>query len=481
MCENETIAAISTAFGEGGIGIVRISGAEALHVLQKIFVPAGTGNVSSAGVSSAEHASDCGDNATAFQPVSRMMYYGMIMDPADRHKVDEVMAVYMKAPHTYTREDVVEIDSHGSMVSLRKILSLCYQYGASPAARGEFTKRAFLNGRLDLSQAESVMDLIRAKTDATFDVALEQLQGRLSDEIRTMRQNLMDLLVDMTVNIDYPDEDIEEIIYERMQAQLDDVKKSVDRLLASSDTGRIIRDGLRVAIIGRPNVGKSSLMNALLGENRAIVTDVPGTTRDTIEESLSIHGIPVRLTDTAGIRETEDTIEKIGIERSKDSFNQSDLIVLMVDGSVPLTKEDHFLLDRCRGRKAMVLINKKDEGIFVSEEEIGSLLPDAVILRTSMKEQVSIDAIENEVTAMVHCGGVVQQDSTIVTNARHEQLLRDASHALADAMDAAAGGEPLELIEIDVHEGYDRLGEILGESVSDDIIQEVFSRFCLGK
>ena len=291
---DDTIAAVATAMGEGGIGIIRISGENALEILNKVFC------------------------SVKKQPVeNRKLTYGFVEDNFTGEKIDEVMAVYMKAPHSYTAEDVVEIQCHGSIVSLRKILALVLKNGARLAEPGEFTKRAFLNGRLDLSQAEAVIDLIRAKSDKTFDVALSQLEGSFSKKIKEIRADLVDILVNITVNIDYPDEDIEVITYENLISGLGAVKAKVDNMLATADTGRILREGLNIAIIGKPNVGKSSLMNALLRETRAIVTEIPGTTRDTIEEALTIRDIPVKLTDTAGIRHTDDVIEKIGIEKSK--------------------------------------------------------------------------------------------------------------------------------------------------------------------
>ena len=303
----DTIAAISTAYGEGGIGIIRVSGDEAFSVVQKIF----TGKLR-----------------------EREMVYGHVFDPETKDTIDEVMVCCFRGPKSYTAEDVCEIQCHGSVVSLKKILSLTLENGARLAEPGEFTKRAFLNGRLDLSQAEAVIDLIKSRTEKTFEVALDQLQGGFSGKIRELRAGLVDLLVDLTVNIDYPDEDIEEVTYEKLREGLENLGSEIDGLLGTAGTGRIMREGLRISIIGKPNVGKSSLMNALLRESRAIVTAIPGTTRDVIEEDLSIGGVPVILTDTAGIRKTDDTIEKIGIEKSKEAFNRADLIVLMLDSEI---------------------------------------------------------------------------------------------------------------------------------------------------
>ena len=317
----DTIAAIATAYGEGGIGIIRISGEDSRDILRKIF----TGKIE-----------------------SRRLSYGKIMD--ENEHIDEVLAVYMKGPKTYTGEDVVEINCHGSMVALRKTLALVLSKGARMAEPGEFTKRAFLNGRLDLSQAEAVIDVIKAKSDRSFDVAMSQLEGSLSKRIEKIRQALLDLLVEVTVNIDYPDEDIEIMTYDKARDCLCNIRNMIGELLATSGSGRMIREGIRIAIVGKPNVGKSSLMNCLLRESRAIVTEIPGTTRDTIEEAVSIRNLPVYLIDTAGIRDTDDTVEKIGIEKTKEAFNNADYIILVVDGSRPLTSEDEEIISYVRGR-----------------------------------------------------------------------------------------------------------------------------------
>jgi tRNA modification GTPase len=458
---NETIAAIATAYGEGGIGIIRISGDLAGQILNQIFVPA----------------FDASDN----KMINRILRYGKIVDPDSGEMLDEVLTVFMKAPATYTREDVAEIYCHGSVIALRKTLSLTLRLGARLAEAGEFTKRAFLNGRLDLSQAEAVIDMIRAKTTKSFEVAVGQLEGKLSLEISRLRDRLLDLLVNMTVNIDYPDEDIEEIVYESMLNSLSQIGVEIDRLRLTADTGRILQEGLNVVIIGKPNVGKSSLMNALMRETRAIVTEIPGTTRDTIQETISLKGIPVRLTDTAGIRETDDTIEQIGIARSKESFRQADLILMMLDVSEELSEEDKYIIEHIGDRRTILLANKIDLGAKATLDEIQQFLPDAKMIETSMVSDVGLEKIEEEIQQMVYGGKVTQSESLMITNARQENLLREAGQAVADAATMTKGTEPLELIEVDVRRGYDLLGEIIGETVSDDIISEVFSRFCLGK
>lgn len=456
----DTIAAIATPIGEGGIGIIRISGEEALNILKGIFVPAG--NLSG-------------------EIKNKSLTYGHIREPNSGKILDEVMAVYMKGPKTYTTEDVVEIQCHGSVVSLTNILNLVLSMGARLAERGEFTKRAFLGGRLDLSQAEAVIDLIKAKTDRTFDVAMDQLEGRFSCYVGELRAQLTDVLVNLTVNIDYPDEDIEEMTYEKLLNSVERIKAGIQELLTTSETGRIIRDGLRISIVGKPNVGKSSLMNSLMGQSRAIVTDIPGTTRDTIEESLNLRGLPVVLTDTAGIHETRDPIERIGIERSKAAFNDADLIILVLDGSKPISKEDLEIINKIGERNAIVMLNKRDKGIVVCAEEILNLLPKAIIIESVLTESKGIEALAEAIESMVYDGQVSQNDNMMVTNIRHKKLLEKGLDALIDAESAAEDGEPFELIEIDVNRCYEFLGEIIGETASADIIDKVFERFCLGK
>lgn len=492
----DTIAAISTPFGEGGIGIIRISGGNSLSILNNIFVPA------------------------SGKPLkNRMMTYGHIFDD-NKNVIDEVMAVFMKAPGTYTVEDVAEVNCHGGTVPVRRILSLILSKGARLAEPGEFTKRAFLNGRLDLTQAEAVVDLVSAKAEKAFDVAIGQLEGSLSDRIKECRNNLTDILVYLAVNIDYPDEDIEEITYEKLESELLSVVTKINRLLESHDTGRILKEGLRVAIIGKPNVGKSSLMNALLRESRAIVTDIPGTTRDTIEEDISIRGIPIILIDTAGIRETDDKIEAIGIERSKNSFNKADLTIMVMDGSCDIESSDLEILEKLDPKKSIILLNKNDlksritaddidramEGKIISGKETqisddvskkpcrsddvaGNFCDSSVereslrigIHSVSLKKIDDILYIEDILLNKINAGNTTQKNSPIITNIRHKDLLERAERAISDAIASVQLPEPLEIVEIDVKEAYLALGELLGEEAADDILEKVFSRFCLGK
>lgn len=455
----DTIAAVATAYGEGGIGIIRISGENSLDILKEVFEPAANND----------------------EITSRRMTYGKIIDKDADQIIDEVLAVYMKGPKTYTAEDVVEINCHGSMVSLRKTLALVLRKGARLAEPGEFTKRAFLNGRLDLSQAEAVIDVIKAKTDKSFDVALSQLEGTLSTKISDIRARLLDLLVDITVNIDYPDEDIEEITYDKLAKNISLIGEMIEKLLSTASTGRMIREGIRVAIVGKPNVGKSSLMNGLLRETRAIVTEVPGTTRDTIEEAISIRNIPVYLVDTAGIRETDDMVEKIGIEKSKEAFNNADFVIFILDGSTPLSQEDREIAEYIKTRKSLVLINKTDLTQAFSHADVKELIPDAKIIETSFIMGEGITEIEEFIEEMVYGGEISQGESLMVNNVRHIELLNKGKDSLRDALNMTEMKEALDFIEIDVKNAYEFLGEIIGETVSDDIINEVFARFCLGK
>ena len=453
---NDTISAISTAYGEGGIGIVRMSGSRSYEILSDIF-----------------------DNIDKVE--NRKLTYGHIRDPRDGRTVDEVLVAYMKAPHTYTGEDVVEINCHGSMVARRKILDITLKEGASLAEKGEFTKRAFLNGKIDLSQAEAVIDLIKASSSSGYDVALSQLDGSFGRNISEIRQKLVDILVDITVNIDYPDEDIEEIVYENLRENIFKIKEDIDYLISTSDTGRILKDGIKIAIIGKPNVGKSSLMNRLLMENRAIVTDIPGTTRDVIQENMMIRNIPVILIDTAGIRETDDKIEKIGIEKSKETFNDADLILFLLNSGDVITDEDYSIMNRVANKNVLVLLNKSDMDRKIETDRIKEILGDKTFLDTSMETGQGVEELKDIIEKMVYKGNLKQDNSLIVTNARHLNLLRDASAFLEDSLKSIESNQPLEFIEIDVKNTYDDLGAILGEEVGDDILNEVFSRFCLGK
>lgn len=461
----DTIAAIATAYGEGGIGIIRISGDKAKNILNQIFTAA----------YSVEK------NNVQHKLQDKRLSYGHIVDKEKLEIVDEVLAVYMKAPQTYTREDVVEINCHGSMISLRKTLDLVINCGARMAEPGEFTKRAFLNGRLDLSQAEAVIDLVKARTNKGYEVSLAQLSGSLSNTVRAIRDELLEVLAHVIVNLDYPDADIEELSYKSLKESLKEIRARIDRLVETAETGMIIKEGLKTVIIGKPNVGKSSLMNALLKEARAIVTEIPGTTRDTIEEIISLKNIPIRLTDTAGIRETEDSIEKIGIARSKDSFNGADLVIFVLDASEELSFEDHAIMDYVSDKKAIVLFNKVDLGQKLIKQDVLDVMPHAIVINTVITENQGIEELETAIFELVYGGKVKQQDSMMITNLRHKDLLQKASRCLSDALIMVDKKEALDFVEVDIKRSWELLGEIVGETVSEDIIDQVFSRFCLGK
>ena len=463
-----TIAAISTAYGEAGIGIVRMSGPESLDVLKKVFVP-----------KAAESGLGAAAKDAAFEYAPRHMYYGRAVDPKDGSTIDECLAVWMPGPNSYTGEDVVELQCHGSVISYKKILSAFLESGAVMAERGEFTRRAFMNGRMDLAQAEAVIDLIKARSGRSFDCAVSQLSGKLSESIRQIRAELLDVLVDLTVNMDYPDEDIEQLTYERFLNRVSAINDEVLKLKESSGEGRILKEGLRVAIVGKPNVGKSSILNMLLRENRSIVTDVPGTTRDTIEEQISIRGITICFVDTAGIHDSEDKVESIGIERSKEAFNKADLLLLVIDGSGDLTDEDRTLLAMAEGRPAIIISNKTD----LCSGAAGELPADSEnsIVRLSAKTGEGLDRLEDRIEQFVTGGRVRREDDVIVTNVRHAQLLDKAAAELAEAVNMIKQEEAMDFIEVNIRSAYDLMGEITGDTAGDDVLTEVFSRFCLGK
>ncbi len=452
----DTIVAISTPIGEGAIGIVRLSGPEAFEIVDFVFKPYGKG----------------------FHK-DKQLVYGHIV--SDGHVIDEVMVVKMYAPHSYTRENVVEINCHGGIIPLREILNLTLNKGARLAERGEFTQRAFLNGRIDLAQAESVMDLISAKTKKGYDLALNQLEGYLSKRIRTIRNNLMTLMAQIEVSIDYPEEDIEEITYHQIHDDLMAVETAIEALLKNAQNGKIIREGLKTAIVGKPNVGKSSLMNALLKDAKAIVTEIAGTTRDLIEEFMNIGGIPIKLIDTAGIRDTEDVVEKIGVARSKNVFNEADLVIFMLDASEPLTEEDLQIMSLVKDRHAIVLINKTDLESQIDESLINEILRDKTIIKTSIALEIGINEVEKAIQNMVLNNEIITSESEIVSNTRHIHLLEAAYKNVSDARGAVNDHLPYDFIEVDIKDGILNLGLITGESVEKDLLNNIFSNFCLGK
>lgn len=455
----DTITAISTPIGEGAIAIVRLSGPEAITITNELF----TGK-------------DLREVAT------HTINYGRIIDPNTRDIVDEVMVSVMRAPKTFTREDIVEINCHGGMVAVNKVLDIILSKGARLAEPGEFTKRAFLNGRIDLSQAEAVMDLIRAKTDKAMSVAVKQMDGRLSKLITELRQELLETVAHVEVNIDYPEyDDVEEMSHEMMRTNSREVHKRINELLEVANQGKILREGIATAIIGRPNVGKSSLMNTLVQENKAIVTDVPGTTRDIIEEYVNVRGVPLRLVDTAGIRETEDIVEKIGVERSRQVLQESDLILFVLNFNEELTEEDMKLFETVQGLDYIVIVNKTDLEQKVDLEKVKELAGDRPVITTSLVVEEGVDKLEKAIASTFFEGEIDTGDMTYVSNIRHIQLLKQAKQALEDAMEGIELGMPLDIVQIDVTRTWEILGEIVGDTASDSLIDQLFSQFCLGK
>lgn len=461
MYENDTIAAISTAPGEGGIGIVRISGVDAIDILDKIFI-------SKKGRSTKDFA-------------SYTMRYGHILDFNSREIIDEVIVSYMKSPSTYTREDVVEIYCHGGAVPVKRIMESVLLAGARLAEPGEFTKRAFLNGRIDLSQAEAVIDLIRSKTDKSSEAALKQLSGSLSKKLGTIRAKLIDIMSHIEASIDFPEDDVDEVLYDSLGKELAGIENEIDEMIRSADTGKILREGLNTVIIGKPNVGKSSLLNALLEENRAIVTDIPGTTRDIIEETLNIRGIPINIIDTAGIRETRDEVERIGVERTREYYRKADLCIFILDSGDRLTQEDEEIFSLVKDKKCIVLINKVDLPSCIDRERVKELAKGKKVLDISIKEGTGLESLKDEIVNMVYKDGIEISSDMMVTNVRHKDLLIKARRALAGSIEGIQGNVPLDLVSIDVRQCLEHIGEITGETVQEDIIDRIFSQFCIGK
>lgn len=460
MQELDTIAAISTPMGEGAIAIVRVSGAEAVAAVDAIYKgKEKLGNVS-----------------------THTIHYGHLVDPKTEETVEEVMVSVMRAPRTFTREDIVEVNCHGGIVSVNRVLELVLeQKDVRLAEPGEFTKRAFLNGRIDLSQAEAVMDLIRAKTDRAMNVALTQMEGKLSRLIQSLRQELIETIASVEVNIDYPEYDAEEMTNQLILEKASLVMEQLDALLQTAKQGKILREGLKTAIIGRPNVGKSSLLNNFVHENKAIVTDIPGTTRDVIEEYVNVRGVPLQLIDTAGIRETEDVVEKIGVERSKQKVKEADLVLFVVNYNESLTEEDKSLFETIEDRETIVVVNKTDLEQKISLEALRALVGSRTIITTSMVTEQGMDELEQAIRTLFFKGEVEAGDLTYVSNARHVALLKQAKAALQEAMNASEAGMPIDLVQIDITRTWQLLGEIIGDAVSEDLINQLFSQFCLGK
>ncbi|HEP6176753.1 TPA: tRNA uridine-5-carboxymethylaminomethyl(34) synthesis GTPase MnmE [Streptococcus pyogenes ABC020015306] len=453
--EFDTITAISTPLGEGAIGIVRLSGTDALAIAQSVFK---------------------GKNLD--QVASHTINYGHIIDPKTGTIIDEVMVSVMLAPKTFTRENVVEINTHGGIAVTNEILQLLIRQGARMAEPGEFTKRAFLNGRVDLTQAEAVMDIIRAKTDKAMTIAVKQLDGSLSQLINDTRQEILNTLAQVEVNIDYPEyDDVEEMTTALLREKTQEFQSLLENLLRTAKRGKILREGLSTAIIGRPNVGKSSLLNNLLREDKAIVTDIAGTTRDVIEEYVNIKGVPLKLVDTAGIRETDDLVEQIGVERSKKALQEADLVLLVLNASEKLTDQDRALLNLSQDSNRIILLNKTDLEQKIELEQ----LPDDYIPISVLTNQ-NINLIEDRINQLFFDNaGLVEQDATYLSNARHISLIEKTVQSLEAVNDGLALGMPVDLLQVDLTRTWEILGEITGDAAPDELITQLFSQFCLGK
>lgn len=473
---NDTIAAIATPPGQGGIGIVRVSGADAFAVVQPLFQRPGK---------------------QTDLPPSHLLTYGRIVDPTTQEVIDEVLVAFMYAPHTYTCENVVEIQGHAGPIVLQRMLRLVLARGARLANPGEFTLRAFLNGRLDLAQAEAVMDLINAQTEAGQRLAMQQLQGHISTQVQDARHAVLGVIARIEASIDFPEDDVPTPAFEDLQPQIVLARQKVDALLAGSEQGKLYRQGLRTAIIGRPNVGKSSLLNALLRSERAIVTPIAGTTRDTVEEVANLRGIPLHLIDTAGITPTADPVEQVGVQRSRAAAESADVVLLVFDGSESLSDQDlrvsaelrHMGFGNSengagaesRGRALLLVVNKSDCPHRLELAEVSNLWPAVPCVSTSMLIGTGLAELEETLANLVLAGRTLSGDSAFITNVRHQDALRNAAEHLGASQRSLQQGLPLDFVSIDLRAAYDALGEVTGETASDDLLEKIFSEFCIGK
>jgi len=454
-----TIVSISTAPGIGGIGIIRMSGEDTFKIIEKIF------------------------KAKTHQSIDEIkgytIKYGNIVEKEE--VIDEVLVSYFKAPNSYTTEDVCEINSHGGIIVVKKILELCLENGAKLAEAGEFTKRAFFNGRIDLSQVEAVIDIINAKTEKESKASINQLEGNLSKEINKIKENILNVLTDIEASIDYPEYDIEEVSNNKAMNMLENVQNQLEELNKSFENGKVLREGIKVAIIGKPNSGKSSLLNKILKEERAIVTDIEGTTRDTIEEFVSINGIPFKFVDTAGIREADNKVEEIGIEKSKKVAQESDLIIAMFDNSKELTKEDKEILKFIKNKKAIILLNKCDLEDKNLKEEKEIKEANKKIIKTSLLLESNLSGFYKELDIMFNLNQITADNEILITNIRHKKLIEDAIEHTKKAKESLIIGMPIDIISINIKEILESLAKITGENVTEDVLKEIFSKFCLGK
>lgn len=456
----DTIVAISTAPGIGGIGIIRISGPKTFEIIKKIFKPKKELKI---------------DEIKGYT-----IKYGHILDGEDI--IDEVLVSFFKAPYSYTTENMCEINSHGGNFVIKKILETCLKNGAKLAEPGEFTKRAFLNGRIDLSQAESVIDIINAKTEKEAKNSVNQLEGYLSKEISKIREMLLNIMVDIEVSIDYPEYDVEEVSNTKALDTIDKIINELNKMLDSFENGKIIKDGIKMALIGKPNVGKSSLLNAILKEERAIVTEIEGTTRDTIEEFVTIEGIPINIIDTAGIRNASDEIEKIGIAKSKKIADEADLIIAIFDSTKKLDNEDKEILNLLKDKKSIIVLNKMDlKSEKIEKEYIENEINNAKIIPISAKDNIGIDKIYKEISNLFNLNEIKLDNSMLITNIRHKNIIEQSLKDLEEAKKAISKNLPIDITSVFIKNAMEELGKITGESVSESIIKEIFAKFCLGK
>ena len=460
--KTDTIAAIATAMTNSGIGIIRISGEDAFTVIDRIYQ------------------SNNGKKKLS-EEKSHTVHYGYIVDDTKENKIiDEVMVLIMRAPNTYTREDTVEIDCHGGVLVMQKILDTVVCHGARPAEPGEFTKRAFLNGRIDLTQAESVMDVISSKNEFALKSSISQLQGSLQKEIKELREKIIYEIAFIESALDDPEHINIDGYGQKLKTVAEECKERIEHLLDTADNGKILKEGIDTVIVGKPNAGKSSLMNVLLKKERAIVTDIAGTTRDVLEEQMNLNGITLNIIDTAGIRDTEDIVEKIGVDKAKDYLVNADLIIYVVDSSTPLDENDEKIMEMIKDRTALVLLNKSDLDTVTTEEMIASHL-DQKIIKVSMKENQGVDELENAIKELFFHGKVELNDEVYITNARHKAALSNAKDSLNMVLDSIAMEMPEDFYSIDLMNTYEELGNILGESLGEDLVNEIFSKFCTGK
>ncbi|MCI7330730.1 MAG: tRNA uridine-5-carboxymethylaminomethyl(34) synthesis GTPase MnmE [Selenomonadaceae bacterium] len=460
MQQGETISAIATAPGAGGIGVIRISGAQALTVADRVFRAA--------------------NGRKLAELPARQVVYGHAVDAAGE-VIDEVMAIVMRAPHSYTCEDVVELQAHGSNVALRQILRLTWQAGARQAERGEFTKRAFLNGRLDISQARAVMDIIQAPTEYSLRMAEGHLAGYFSGKIQQLQNGIMDMTAQLEAAIDFPEDGVEEATGEEIRTQTGKLRQAIAQLLHTAHTGRILKDGLMTAIVGKPNVGKSSLLNALLREERAIVTDIPGTTRDAIEEYAEVGGVPLRIIDTAGIRATDDVVEQMGVEKAKEYVSRATLVLALFDGSRPLAAEDEEILALLSGKTALLLLTKADLPAVTTAEQLQARVPEEKVLTLSTRTGAGLDELGDWVHDFAWADEIVGEEDGFVSDEQQAETLRQADAQLAAALATLDSGMGLDCVSIDLRAAWEKLGELTGRTVREDLLDEIFSRFCIGK